>query len=555
MSPSPLQPDKNPNRRFQWFALYEVYTGPTGTGAWVPNPNDLIWSDTLGVMKVDDVDYTTGISTLVSINIGRVGGGADPTDILLGLGPESASQAHRMFIDTSVVPHRMSTSALFQLTGTALTHIKVFYGNDITDEPEVISAMFDNAENFISENIPLELVQMDNATNIAVKTPVSGFSTRAVNSGDLVTIVVYKSDGGIALIYRMKAVVTNFIRSSNASQRYVTGIELISPYMSATDSSVIEVPANLTVQSGMFQGRVHFSDGSVNTLPVDGSKFTLAGIEGYIASVPDVWGDLVLGYKLGPNEFAFGVTAPIPDRMLPRPYRIKTTAADNAFTVKMFVVPRWIATGSPSWALDYFLYTLDRDTIYSINNQVSLSNAHPAFDGLAIGHTQTIQASVNLKDIGPFPYYHHSQLFNIGLLALGNDTFANTYATVSYSDGLLYGSGKTANVSVDGSDPALRNLNISNGYTNLTDWLHDMYYETQPLFVNSAEAQAPSPTHVRLRVDTTFYRVITIAQVLAQISNVDIPSPQGRTLRLEFIQRTGSVDKELAIAGLTIKAI
>lgn len=555
MNPSPLQPDKNPNRRFQWFALWEIYTGAGGTGAWVPNPRDLVWSDTAGVFKVIDVDYATGISTLVSINIGRVGGGADPSDILLGLGPESASQAHRIFMDTSVVPHRMSTSALFQLSGTALTHIKVFYGIDITDDPEVMSAMFDNAGNLISENIPLELVQMDNATNIAVKTPVAGFSTRAVNTGDMVTIVAYTSDGGIALIYRMKAVVTNFVRSSNASQRYVTGIELISPYMSPTDSSVIEVPANLTVQSGMFQGRVHFSDGSTNTLPVDGSKFTLAGIEGFIASVPDVWGDLVLGYKLGPNEFAFGVTAPIPDRMLPRPYRIKTVAADNAFTVKMFVVPRWIATDSPRWTLDYFLYTLDRDTIYAINNQVALSNAYPAFNGLSIGHTQTLQASVNLKDVGPFPYYHHSQIFKVSLQALGSDTFASTYATISYSDGLLYGSGKSANVSVDGANPSLRNLNISNGYAGIADWLHDMFYEVQPLFVNTAEAQAPAPTHVRLRVDTTFYRVIPIEQVLTQINNVDIPSPQGRTLRLEFIQRAGNVERELAITGLTIKAI
>lgn len=555
MIPSPLQPDKNPNRRFQWFALSEIYTGSGGTGAWVPNPNDLVWSMSLGVMVVDDVDYTTGISTLVSINLGRVGGGANPSDVLLGLGPESASQAQRVYIDTSVIPHRMCTTALFQLSGSDLTHVKIFNGNDIEDSPEVISAMFDGAGNFISENVPLEMVQQDNMTNIAIKTPVSAYSTRSLNNGDMVTLVAYTSSGAIRLIYRLKAVVTNFIRSSNASQKYITSIELVSPLISATDSSVIEVPVNMTVQSGMFMGRVHFSDGTFNTLPIDGSKFSLLGITAFIASVPNAWGDAVLGYKLGANEFAFGVTAPIPDTMLPRPYRIKTVAADNLYTVKIFAVPKWVTSGTPHWALDFFLYTLDRDTIYAINSHISYSTVYPAFDGAMIAGVQTIQVSVNMKDIGSFPYYLHSQIIKVTLNSVASDSLANGYTTIVYSDGLSYGVGKTANVYTDSVDPAKKNMNIANGFTNLTDWLHDMFYELAPLYVTGAEQQAPAPTHVRLRVDSTFYRVVPIASVLTPILNVDIPSHQGRNLRLEFISRDGSVDKELAIAGLTIKAI
>ena len=43
----------------------EIYTGPTGTGRYVPNIEDAVWDWTAGVFRVVDVNITTGLSTLV----------------------------------------------------------------------------------------------------------------------------------------------------------------------------------------------------------------------------------------------------------------------------------------------------------------------------------------------------------------------------------------------------------------------------------------------------------------------------------------------------------
>ena len=67
--PTPLQPEKNPNRRFSTWARHEVYTGPNGTGAYLPNQHDLVCDRLTGYYEVSSVDMTTGLSILTPINV------------------------------------------------------------------------------------------------------------------------------------------------------------------------------------------------------------------------------------------------------------------------------------------------------------------------------------------------------------------------------------------------------------------------------------------------------------------------------------------------------
>ena len=83
--PTPLQPEKNPNRRFYQWAREEIYTGPNGTGAYVPNQGDLVYDRQLGMFEVASVDYTTGLSILTPINLCNMGVGATEEDSLLSI--------------------------------------------------------------------------------------------------------------------------------------------------------------------------------------------------------------------------------------------------------------------------------------------------------------------------------------------------------------------------------------------------------------------------------------------------------------------------------------
>ena len=88
--PTPLQPEKNPNRRFSQWRRDEIYTGPNGTGAYVPNQFDLVWDRVRGMYEVASVDYTTGLSILTPINLCATGIGATEDDALLSIGPGAA---------------------------------------------------------------------------------------------------------------------------------------------------------------------------------------------------------------------------------------------------------------------------------------------------------------------------------------------------------------------------------------------------------------------------------------------------------------------------------
>lgn len=559
MNPSPLQPDKNPTRDFRVFHLREIYTGPSGTGAWVPNPEDLIWALSTGFQTVFAVDYTSGLSTLLPVNVSTLGGGADLTEALLAAGPGSVSSNFRIYIDDSILPHPLAFDNRLACFGSENATCKVFRGINIGPSGDVISARYDGNGDLISENLLMENVADITMNNVAVKTVTPGSCSGSVLNGDLLTAVFYTDTGAINGIYRMLAVTTDFVRAADANSKYISAIELISNYMSSSDSAVVDVPVNLTVQSAMFKGRVHYNDGSTTTLPIDGTKFSLLGLNAYMASVPDQYAGIQLVYALGPGEYASGLTPGLPGNMKNRAYRLHTIAADNAFTVKIFAIPTYDTTlPTPAWRLNYYLYNLDRQVYYNIDEWVQFPVGQPAFNGLpaAYGTEQNIQVSVNLQDIGVgLPYYYYSQILKVTAVAPGVNSLATDYFNIDYSSDLaVYGNGSYARVQNDGTDPLQKNLYINDGMLQLGDWLNSHYYNLLPLKVQNVEFTPPAPTHVRLKIGTSYYRLMPIAEVLSPILDVTIASPQGKTIRMEFVKIVGATVYELAMGYMVLKS-
>ena len=83
-------------------------------------------------------------------------------------------------------------------------------------------------------------------------------------------------------------------------------------------------------------------------------------------------------------------------------------------------------------------------------------------------------------------------------------------------------------------------------------WLEYMYSSVSPLRYTQTEAVAPVPTHVRLRIGSSWSREVPIENIFNKITNISTTVAQGTLLRLEFFKRTGDVDYELAISSMNI---
>lgn len=555
-------PIRDPGRGWRSWHISEIYTGPTGTGRYVPNVDDAAWDWASGIYRVTSVyaaNHPThaNLSVLDRVNIANLGGGVLSEDVLLGTGPGSVSESYRVYIDTSVTPHVLACDSRLHIYGSAAHHIKIFRGSDISVTGHVISGMFNGSGTLLTENIPLEIVNYEGSPSIAVKTPVIGGSIETVADGEVVTCVVYSASDEVLSISRMIAVVTNFIRSVDTGKRYVLGIDLISPYLSVSDTHLLEYPYNMIVQSGSMQGRVRYSDGTQEVLPIDGDRFSILGLDNFVTTTSGQTVPLVLKYKLQPNEYGYGVSAPLPDRFLVEAYRLTTIEAQGAYTVKLFVVPYWAVAAGPvpaQWKLKYYLYNMDRDEIIDATSYVTVGGASLPFNGQTLNIRQKITVAVNLHSLNPsYLNYQHIETFAIKLISSGTNALATSYYSIEYQDGMYYGDNVFATAMTDPNNLSLFRLNISQGLGSVDDWLAKVYWPTDPLRYAPAEISAPTPTHVRVKIGNSWVREMELYEAMMNIDGISVTLMQSTLIELEFYKHTFAGDQELAKASMIVR--
>lgn len=530
----------------------QIYTGPNGTGRYVPMVGDAVWSFSEGMLEVISVDNATHIAILRPCNMAALGGGVDHYDVLLGTAPGTQSESYRWYINTETLPHVAAISRKLTFSGSDAAYIKVFKGVDISSNGQVVSAIIDGSGNVTSENIPLESVKLNHADNLAVKTAMIGYCTESLLDGEVVTCVCYSNSGAVLRTDRLLVQNANYIRSLDEASRYIVGIELITPYLSASDLEVIEYPINMLLQTAMLQGRVTYSDGTTLTLPVDGVKFRLMGINNYTASVVGQSIDVVLRYQLSDGEYAFNTTTPSPERAILKNYKIVTTEYIGAYTAKLFVVPKW--TGG-TWALEYYLYNLDRKQVYYVTPYIEVALNQSAFNGNDYGATQHIQVAVNLSRLGSsFHYYRQVTQFDIVLHQPGSNNETGQYYTIKYDDQAgTYGQDVVAIGNYSANNPQLYQLTINNGMSTINQWLEKHYETLAPLYYAPGERLPPVPTHVLLKLGSVWSRLITISEALKPIGGINVRPTQGMTLELEYVQQTDQGTYHLAKGAMCVR--
>lgn len=549
-------PNVDQTRRFTVWHSREIYTGPNGTGIFVPNVDDMVMDWNNGVYRVAAVDhYRTNLSYLVKVNLNTLGGGIDDGDIAVVTGPGANSNSFRVYINTEVVPHTLVVDSRVIWNGAANAFVKVFKGTDVSETTGVvISALVSTNGNITSENIPLVTVVVPNGTNVTQKTPNTAWSSETLLSGDIVTIVTYTAAGMVTSRDKFVVENTNYIRSINQSAKYVANIELISPFLSRTDQRLIECPINMLVQSMNFSAKVTYSDNTSLTANIDGNKWQLAGLRMFVATQIGKTDSLSLIYKLGANELAMDSTAALPDRTIIREYRIRTVDIDTYYSVKLFAVPMWNSS-SNRYVLNWYLYNLERSDIVDVTAYVEYSTTSPVFVGNQYNSTQNLQVAFNMQRLGQsYSYFRHVQNVAITLLTPGSSAAATQFYTISYGVATLYGGQNVRGLySTDELNAGKLKLSVACAKTDVATWITDIYRNLEPLYYSTNEALAPAPTHAKLIIGTgssAWQREIPITDILDPVRNINVTITRGTLLRLELFMRDEDGDHQLAVAPM-----
>lgn len=483
----------------------QVFTGGDTTNKIVPNVDDLIVGRTAGWSVVTDVDYTTGLSTKTPIQFPSETG-VSAGDALIGIVGATQSESYRVYINPKVLPYSLSFDSRLKIFAREASYLKLFLGYDISDDTGVvISAQYDASGQLVSDQVPLIEVptennaseSLDNAgiLSYTVKVPAVVSCNQLVTSGQPVTAVVYGSDGEVLSICHLLSYITSFVKGGSSSTRMISDISLVSPMLSASDPTVVEVPVNMPMIGVPLMGKVAYTNGDSRIVTIDNSKMSLFGLDQRIASVPNQVSPLVLTYTLSSDEQA--VNAKGEDtKHLSATYSLRTSEYDGAYSVKLFVLPFWDADRL-EYALSYMLFTADRSGSWDVTDYVKANTGSNAFKPSLYNTEQKLSVVLNLADADPsFSEFYHVQNFAITLRTTP-DT-GDTPWLLEYTDdnGNTLGDGLEALFTYH--DTQDWSIDITCGSTTQADWLQRLYYVIEPLYYYASESGPIEPTHMRL---------------------------------------------------------
>lgn len=503
---NPIYDEDIPHRI--WL-MDDIWLGDSAEGKYVVKPKDLVYEIIGGnttLYRVVSVDEETLIPTLKETIIKVDNATFLEADILFGVGPGTQADTYRVYIDKSTSPYTLCVDQRLQVNGTMTKTAKIFKGSTVDSSGEVISMLYDNSGNFISENIPLELVAINNHDNYAIKS-IPPCKTKAdLVDGEIVTAVLYGDDGGVVSKRQLLVENTAFIRNRDVSVKYISHISLECGFFSENNDHLIEFPVNLPLNSINLMGVVHYSDGSTLKLPVDGNKFQLAGLNDFVSTIVGQKVELVLIYTLSDDEVAYGTIVGEKHTMT-EPYELLVTDINLDLSVKLFCYPEWQSEAA-GYKLKFYMFSQDRNLWENVTPLVQFDDRTEALDGKLYGYKQFKTVYLNMKDVSS-TYKNYTHVQNIEVILLRKPDGRNSLWKVkSVADENLpyYGEKTFAILKKVNNSYALK---IDNEKNDVNEWLKSFYDVNTPMFNSLYETTYPKPTHFYLTVDgvTTKYMV------------------------------------------------
>ena len=548
----------NKDGRWDQYHMNELYKGndTDPVARYVPKVDDLVFDPKTGFWLVTYVDYSTGLSTLKAWYApDDTSGGEGDDNITVGVVPGNGRYIYWCFINTNVTPHTLCLDRRLYFHGSSAKDVKVFKGTNISDTGTVISAFYNVAGDLEGENIPLELTAVTDATNITTKNAVVGWAKMGLQSGEVVSVVVYDEAGNVGAKVECLVQNTEFVRASESSQKHITGIRLDSPFLSDTEKNVLHYPINMPLDSMVVSGIVSFSDGENRRVPIDGKKMSIYGTENYVASIVGQRLPLVLTYHLSSDEAAYasqtGATQHISEL-----YEAVSREVDGAYSVKLFVVPWW-STTLHVWRLEYFLATLDRTDLFRVTDLVEPGTNTSPFNPSLYGTVQELSVVIDLNKVDPaFKQWRHPQRFS--LVLNGPGTSRQYPWMIEYTPGQTEWYGKNLEAVFTFTTVNASSFTIDCGAPTQDEWLERLYYNAKPIYLSQEEVRAPRPTHMRFLMGKDGSMAHSFKTHINNWSS-EITSPyfpeNGDSVFIEWTNEESGTPLFLARTGLPVRRI
>jgi len=334
----------------------------------------------------------------------------------------------------------------------------------------------------------------------------------------------------------------------DASQKFITNISLRSPWISEADENVLSYPLNIPANALGLMGVVHYSDGSELELPVDGSKFTLFGLESYLSSIVGEKQQMTLRYLLSANEYNIAGQGVAVDGVATQRYTLITQDVQPGYTVKLFPYPVWDEV-MQGYRLKWWLLNLNRNIIDDVTNYVEFAADTGGFDPQGYGYLQRKQVMLNLRKVSAV-YKPMVQTQFVEITLFGRPDAVETPWLVSNqpsNNTPAYGR------DVHATRISQNVINLSAGRTDASVWLQEYYGLTYPLIDRRSEINAPTPTHIQVSVDNganwTEFFIADWNKDLTVVGNV----VKNNTAWVKWTKKAVGGDLILSISAVTIK--
>lgn len=543
-------PIQNKEARSAIYALDELWDGTVGEGRFVPKKGDLAYdrqqvsTSAWWIVVSLDVDKIPTLKPFGNTNSNVIG----DNDVLTAYGNSTHNSTMRAYLDKSVTPYVLAVENRLSYKGTVSRFARILRQVTGPTDPKPVSAYYDAQGNIKTHDIALELVGINPTTNRSEYAVPVCYTMEDLPDGEVVSCVAYTDEGSPSSITQLVVQNTSWLRHRNDAERYVTGIELLSPFKSEIDPLLINLPINVPLQGLYLRARVNFSDGSWREYPVDGTRFTLLGMESYLATMVNQKLPVVLRYNPLPDEVVFGATRG--DQIyVTQAYTIKTTEAKGAYNIRLYCYPEWVGPLN-GYNLRWFMYTAERNVRYEVTQFIQYSVNSPAFDPKLYGVSQLLNVSLNLKQVnGIYEDFRFAQTAQVVLWRQGTERDTNWTVMIEAGQDPAYGvntHGRLEFINVN-----YYKLNLSSECKTTDEWLNKLYYPMRPVVDPRKESVAPRPSHFRVRIGTSEVlekSVDEFNQTFQILNGLQING----SAYIEWIYKTPDNDLELGTSGVIL---
>ena len=536
--------------------MSEIYLGAAGKNKWIPKVNDLVEDMvTQKRYRVASIDSVTLVPQLEEYNVRATVDEMSKEEGRFFAGGFLISPcARQIFYDNSTAKRTLSIPSQFYLKGTTIHHAIAFKGTIVGNGGVPISVRYDENFNVIGSEIPLKPLQQRDPNNKSMWYIPDFYTTHHLEEGEMITIVIYDDRGGVRGRTNWIVEYSSLLRDVSDADKFVSNISLVSPYIDASDESNLLIPEQILKASINLMGKVHYSDGSTATYPIDGNKFELLYLERAMESVASTKGVLVLKYHLAENEKAVNTKFNDSEFFVTRTFNYTITERDGAYSVKLYPVPRWV-NDTLGYQLDWYMFTLDRNQFRKVTNQVYITPNSPSrtLNGKLYNAVQQLNVAINLGTINnTFQNHIHPQTVDIRFMRSGGDTSGTRYLLgFDPYQNPLYGEGIVCLAKqVSGNNFA---LDLRCGCTTLEQWFEKVYDSTKPQYRTSRESEAPRPTMMKLLINGREYD-FPIRKWNTELS-VQESITDATTVAVVFYDSTQSNDLYYSVAPMPVQVI